>query len=57
MTLADTEGQGGSYLGQGIRAGNAKWTFEGVAGSFEDHIERSVPGYRDGHDLIARLSD
>lgn len=46
-----------SGLGQGIRAGNARWTFEGVAETFETHIERSVPGYREGHDLIARLSD
>ncbi|MEM9797440.1 MAG: methyltransferase domain-containing protein [Pseudomonadota bacterium] len=44
-------------LGQGIEAGNGRWTFAGTSESFEDHIERSVPGYRDGHDLIARLSD
>lgn len=28
-----------------------------MADVFERHIERSVPGYREGHDLVARLSD
>lgn len=41
-----------------IVADNGRWTFGGtVAESFEAHIERSVPGYRLGHDMVARLSD
>jgi tRNA (cmo5U34)-methyltransferase len=56
MATAKREEQA-AELGQGIRAANARWTFDGVAGSFEDHIERSVPGYREGHDLVAKLSD
>ncbi len=46
-----------SGVGQGISAENARWTFSDVSASFEDHIEQSIPGYREGHDLIARLSD
>jgi tRNA (cmo5U34)-methyltransferase len=33
------------------------WSFAAVADHFEDHIERSVPGYREGHTLICRLTD
>ncbi len=45
-------------VGDQIDAGNARWTFAGgVADSFETHIERSVPGYRQGHEIIAQLSD
>lgn len=45
-------------VGQDIVAGNSRWSFGGrVPDSFEEHIERSVPLYREGHDLIARLSD
>ena len=44
--------------GDGIRAGNARWSFGGaVPGAFEDHIGKSVPGYREGHDMVAQLSD
>jgi tRNA (cmo5U34)-methyltransferase len=56
MAVAESEAQA-AELGQGIRAANARWTFEGVAETFEDHIEKSVPGYREGHELIAKLSD
>lgn len=45
-------------VGQGIEAGSGRWSFGGqVADTFESHIERSVPGYREGHELVARLSD
>jgi tRNA (cmo5U34)-methyltransferase len=48
----------GESVGQEIRTRNGRWTFGGrVAETFEAHIERSVPGYREGHDLVARLSD
>ena len=44
--------------GDGIQAGNARWSFGGaVPDAFEDHIGKSVPGYREGHEMIAQLSD
>ena len=43
--------------GNGIRAEKSGWSFEGIAPAFEEHIDRSVPHYRDGHDLICRYSD
>lgn len=45
-------------VGQNIVAGNGRWNFGGsVPNTFEEHIERSVPYYREGHDMIAKLSD
>ena len=45
-------------VGQNIVAANGRWNFGGkVADTFEDHIERSVPFYREGHDIVAKLSD
>jgi tRNA (cmo5U34)-methyltransferase len=45
-------------VGQNIVAANGRWNFGGkVADTFEDHIERSVPYYREGHDIVAKLSD
>lgn len=47
-----------STVSHHIDAGNARWTFGGaVADSFENHIEHSVPGYREGHEIVAQLSD
>ncbi len=44
--------------GDGIKAGNADWRFDGdVVDQFETHVRRSVPLYDEGHDLILRLSD
>ncbi|WP_420453606.1 methyltransferase domain-containing protein [Ilumatobacter sp.] len=58
-TNETTASQGtASTVGDRIDAGNARWSFGGeVAGSFETHIERSVPGYRRGHEIVAQLSD
>ena len=45
-------------VGDSIEAGNARWTFGGgVPEHFDEHVVRSVPYYRDSHDLIASLSD
>jgi tRNA (cmo5U34)-methyltransferase len=45
-------------VGEGILTAQGGWSFGGpVAEVFDRHIERSVPGYREGHDLVARLSD
>lgn len=40
-----------------ISADNAGWTFDGIADSFESHIDKSVPHYGNWHDLICTLSD
>lgn len=45
-------------VGDAIEAANARWGFGGdVAKGFDSHIERSVPGYREVHALIASISD
>ena len=45
-------------VGDGIAAANAKWTFsKDVARTFSSHVSKSVPLYREGHDLICALSD
>ncbi len=47
-----------NICGEGIKAGNASWSFGGsTAHSFSEHVRRSVPYYDDGHDLIVALSD
>ena len=47
-----------TIVGDGIQAKNARWSFDGdVAATFEKHIERSVPNYRQGHEMVAALSD
>lgn len=45
-------------VGDAIEAMNGRWSFGGdVATTFESHIERSVPNYRKGHEMVAALSD
>ena len=47
-----------SGVGQDIDAPNGRWSFGGdVPKRFEEHIGMSVPYYREGHDLVAQLSD
>jgi len=56
--LSDHRPSDDSSCGDEIAAGQARWQFGGtVPGQFEAHIERSVPGYRESHALIASLSD
>jgi len=44
--------------GDNIIAKNANWKFNGsMVEYFEDHVERSVPLYKEGHELIIKLSD
>ena len=55
MSQTEAKNEG---VGQNIVAGNGRWNFGGsVPNTFEEHIERSVPYYREGHDMIAKLSD
>jgi tRNA (cmo5U34)-methyltransferase len=48
-----------SNLGDGISAKNAAWTFDGkeVAHSFDTHVKKSVPLYKEGQEMIVRMSD
>lgn len=40
-----------------IEAPNAGWNFENISDDFDEHVERSVPLYREGHELICQLGD
>ncbi len=45
-------------VGDDIVAKNANWKFNGeTVKNFEEHINRSIPYYKDGHKLIEDLSD
>jgi tRNA (cmo5U34)-methyltransferase len=44
-------------VGQGLIAANAAWTFENTAGSFDEHVSKSIPFYSEGQELICQLSD
>jgi tRNA (cmo5U34)-methyltransferase len=47
-----------SGVGDGLKAGNANWSFKGdVALSFDEHVSKSVPLYEVGHQLVCNLSD
>ena len=44
--------------GDSIVAKNASWTFGGdVCDKFDEHVTKSVPLYKIGHDLILKISD
>ena len=44
--------------GDGIDAKNANWKFSGqMVKNFEEHVQKSVPFYTAGHELIVKLSD
>lgn len=40
-----------------ITAGNASWSFDVSPVEFDQHIEKSVPYYSEGHDLVTQISD
>ena len=45
-------------VGDNLEVGNANWRFRGdVVEKFDEHVVKSVPLYREGHELICRLSD
>ena len=44
--------------GDAIEAQNANWKFNGeMVEHFEEHVAKSVPLYKEGHELISKLSD
>lgn len=46
------------YVGEGITAANAGWSFGGHAADvFAQHVRRSIPMYESGHELVCQLSD
>jgi tRNA (cmo5U34)-methyltransferase len=47
-----------STVGDNITASNADWKFSGqMVDTFDDHVSKSVPLYKEGHNLICQLSD
>jgi len=45
-------------VGENLKVDNASWTFSGdVAKNFEDHVQKSVPLYLEGHQLVLEISD
>jgi tRNA (cmo5U34)-methyltransferase len=45
-------------VGDQIEAKPGRWSFQGdVSKHFSEHVSRSVPFYKEGHDLIIKLSD
>ena len=46
-----------TQTGDDIKAKAGRWTFGGdVAKNFDTHIKKSVPGYEEGHNLVAKLA-
>ena len=44
--------------GDNIEAQTGLWKFNGeMVKSFDKHVEKSVPLYKEGHELICQLSD
>lgn len=49
--------EAGKKVGSNIRAHNSGWSFEEIAADFDAHVEKSVPLYHEGHELVCQLSD
>ena len=53
-----SEGWNSVKVGDEIKTQRGNWTFSGeVAKTFVSHVERSVPYYHEGHDLVCNVSD
>jgi len=45
-------------VGDNIDSSNADWKFSGeMVKDFEEHVQKSVPLYNEGHDIILKISD
>lgn len=44
-------------VGHNIEADNASWSFKDISENFDQHVQRSVPLYKEGHALVCSLSD
>lgn len=40
-----------------IHQHDAGWSFDNISGEFDDHIQKSIPLYRQGHELVCHYSD
>lgn len=40
-----------------INQHNAGWSFDHISEDFDSHIQRSIPLYQEGHELICQYSD
>lgn len=40
-----------------IHANNAAWSFSGIENEFDQHVERSIPLYHEGHEIVCSVSD
>ncbi|MDB5748417.1 MAG: type 12 methyltransferase [Massilia sp.] len=40
-----------------INQHNAGWSFENISEDFDDHIQKSIPLYKQGHELVCQYSD
>ena len=58
MEIENKEGPLGRDLGKNICMSNGRWSFaDSTPIDFSSHIQRSVPGYNEGHRIIIKLSD
>jgi tRNA (cmo5U34)-methyltransferase len=56
--MAMTQSPQTTTVGDDIAVQGSQWSFGGnTAKHFDEHVSRSVPGYHDGHALVAQLSD
>ena len=45
-------------VGDDISKKRGGWSFDDqVANAFDEHVAKSVPGYSEGHDIVAGLAD
>ena len=45
-------------VGDDISAGKGRWSFSGkVSKTFDEHVDRSVPFYKEGHQLIVDMQE
>ncbi|WP_212762267.1 methyltransferase domain-containing protein [Nocardia uniformis] len=55
---SESKDNGDRSVGDGIYAVNAGWSFSGdTVKTFQPHVERSVPFYREAQNLVAQISD
>lgn len=56
--MAEMDKKMSSDAGDGIQSKNANWKFDGqTVTHFQEHIEKSIPFYHEGHKLVVALSD
>ena len=49
---------GNPSVGDNLKADRGLWSFESINhNNFEDHVNKSVPGYEAGHRYLTFLSD